>query len=161
MNMLKDINWIALALCVAGVLALGTLSGLANVGSIEGWYAALKKPVFSPPNYVFGPVWTLLYILLGVGLYLIISAPGASARTTALTVFAIQLFLNLSWSFLFFYLRLPGVAFVEILVLWVCILLMIVTFFRVSPMAAYLQIPYLLWVTFASVLNGSIWYLNR
>jgi benzodiazapine receptor len=159
--MLKDINWISLALCVAAILALGTLSGLANVVSIEGWYAALKKPVFSPPNYIFAPVWTFLYVLLGVGLYLIISASETPARTTALIVFGVQLLLNLSWSFLFFFLRLPGVAFIEIIAIWISVLLMIAAFFRVSPAAAYLQIPYLLWVTFASVLNGSIWYLNR
>lgn len=159
--MLKNINWISLALCVAGVLALGTLSGLANVVSIEGWYAALKKPVFNPPDEVFAPVWTFLYALMGVGLYLIVSAPDTSARTIALIVFGVQLLLNLSWSFLFFFLRLPGVAFVEIIAVWISILLMIAVFRKVSPTAAYLQIPYFLWVTFASVLNGSLWYLNR
>jgi tryptophan-rich sensory protein len=157
----KEINWISLAVCVIGVLAIGSLSGLANVGSIEGWYAALKKPSFSPPNCLFGPVWTLLYILLGVGLYLVFSAPQASARTTALIVFGVQLLLNFSWSFLFFYFKVPGVAFAEIIVLWCCIVLMIDFFFRVSATAAYLQIPYLLWVSFASVLNGSVWYLNK
>jgi benzodiazapine receptor len=159
--MTNQINWISLVLCVIGVLAIGTLSGLANLGTIEGWYAALKKPVFSPPKYLLGPVWTFLYILLGVGLYLILSAPQTSARTTALIVFGIQLLLNFSWSFLFFYFKMPGVAFAEIIILWVCILLMIVVFFRVSAAAAYLQIPYLLWVSFASALNGSVWYLNR
>lgn len=159
--MLKKIHWIPLVLCVVGVLAVGSLSGLANAGSIEGWYATLKKPAFNPPNYVFGPVWTGLYLLLGVSLYRIVEAPPETARKTAMIVFGVQLFLNFSWSFLFFYFRLPGVAFAEILLLWVSILTMIVTFFRISPAAAYLQVPYLLWVGFASVLNGTIWYLNR
>lgn len=159
-TMPKEIHWIPLALCIVGVLAVGSLSGLANSGSIEGWYSTLKKPPFNPPNYIFGPVWTVLYILLGAGLYLIVSSPQAPTRTTALIVFGVQLLLNFSWSFLFFYFKLPGTAFVEILILWAAILTMIVAFFRVSPAAAYLQIPYLLWVSFASILNGSVWYLN-
>lgn len=159
--MTGEIRWGMLAICVAGVLAVGILSGLANVGNIEGWYAGLAKPSFNPRNGIFGPVWTALYILLGAGLYLVMAAPKTAVRKTALIVFAVQMVLNFFWSYLFFYFRLPGVAFVEILILWVCIVALIVTFFRVSAAAAFLQIPYLLWVSFASVLNGSIWYLNR
>ncbi len=158
--MTKKIRWGTLAVCVVGVLAVGTLSGLANVENIEGWYAGLTKPAFNPPNYIFGPVWTALYVLLGVGLYLVIATPESAVRKTALIVFAVQMLLNFSWSYLFFYFKLPGVAFAEILILWVSIAMMIVVFFRVSAAAATLQIPYLLWVSFASVLNGSIWYLN-
>jgi len=159
--LLKEINWILLAVCIVSVVLIGSLSGLANVGSITGWFVNLKKPVFNPPNYLFGPVWTLLYILLGISFYLILRTPDTGLRTMAFIVFGIQLLLNFSWSFLFFYFKWPFVAFVEITILWLFIVIMIFTFYRNSPLAAYLQIPYLLWVSFATILNGSIWYLNR
>jgi tryptophan-rich sensory protein len=98
---------------------------------------------------------------MGISLYLVLRMPASAMKTTAITVFAVQLALNFSWSFLFFYFRLPGMAFIEILAMWGVILWMILAFLKVSPVAAWLNIPYLLWVSFATVLNGSIWYLNR
>lgn len=158
---MKEINWISLIACVGGILLIGTISGLANAGSINGWFSTLNKPSFNPPNYLFGPVWTTLYILMGISLYLILQSPKTDSRNTALIIFAFQMALNFSWSFLFFYFKWPGIAFIEIIVMWVAIIIMILTFYRISNTAAYLQIPYLLWVSFASILNGCIWYLNK
>lgn len=159
--MIKDINWLLLGGCIVAMLLIGSLSGLANTVSITGWYANLKKPSFNAPNYLFGPVWTVLYILMGISIYMILRTPNSGLRTMAIIIFSIQLLLNFSWSFLFFYFKWPLVAFVEIIVLWLFIVLMIFSFYKQSALAAYLQIPYLLWVSFASVLNGSIWYLNK
>lgn len=158
---MKEINWISLIACVGGILLIGTISGLANAGSINGWFSTLNKPSFNPPNYLFGPVWTTLYILMGISLYLILQSPKTDSRNTALIIFAFQMALNFSWSFLFFYFKWPGIAFIEIIVMWVAIIIMILTFYRISNTAAYLQLPYLLWVSFASILNGTIWYLNK
>ena len=158
---MKDINWPSFLVCIGGILLIGTLSGLANAGSINGWFSTLNKPSFNPPNYLFGPVWTALYILMGISLYLILQTPKAEIRNTALIIFTIQMILNFSWSFLFFYFKWPGIAFVDIILMWISIVVMIFTFYRISATAAYLQVPYLLWVSFASVLNGAIWYLNK
>lgn len=146
--------------CLAIPLAVGGISGFATVTGIDTWYSTINKPSFNPPNWLFAPVWTTLYALMGIGLFLVWRSPESQDRKNALTIFGIQLFLNFCWSFLFFYFESPGIAFMEILVLWVSILMMIFFFRKVSPTAAYLQIPYLLWVSFASVLNASIWWLN-
>jgi len=158
---MSNIKWLTLAACIAGVLLIGFLSGIATSSGMQGWYDTIVKPSFNPPSWVFGPAWTLLYILMGIGLYLILQTPRSDARTTALIIFGIQLTLNFAWSFLFFYFHRPGIALIEIITLWVFILLMIFRFQKLSPAAAYLQIPYLLWVSFASVLNAALWYLNR
>jgi len=158
---MKNLKWLLLIGCIAFVLIIGSLSGLANAGRIEGGYEGLKKPIFNPPNYLFGPVWTVLYILMGISLYLVIKSPVSDLRTTALIIFGIQLLLNFVWTFLFFYFRMPGVAFAEILTLWIFIIWMIFAFFRISHAAAYFNIPYFLWVSFATVLNGFIWLLNK
>ncbi|GAB3658095.1 TspO/MBR family protein [Echinicola sediminis] len=155
-----DINWLKLLGCVLGVIVLGSISGLANMGNIETWYAGLEKPDFNPPNSIFGPVWTLLYGLMGLGLYIILSSPKSKERSQALRLFFIQLFFNFCWSFIFFYFHQPGLAAIEIIVLWGLILMMIQRFYRVNKAAAYLQLPYILWVSFAAVLNISIWWLN-
>ena len=159
--MIKEINWTSLIICITIPLVAGTLSGLANANSISTWYSTLNKPSFNPPNYLFGPVWTILYILMGISLYLIVSTTKSDLRTTALIIFGVQLFLNFIWSFLFFYFQSPLAALVVIIALLIGIVLMILYFFKLSHTAAYLQIPYLLWVSFATVLNGAVWYLNR
>ncbi|HEX5624847.1 MAG TPA: TspO/MBR family protein [Saprospiraceae bacterium] len=156
----QKIRWKTLMYCVVGVLITGMISGIATADSISGWYAGLNKPVFNPPNWIFGPVWSLLYILMGVSLYLIWIQGNTPRRREALYLFFIQLALNFAWSFLFFYFQSPGWALLEIGVLWFFISWMILTFWGVYPPAAYLQIPYFLWVGFASLLNASIWYLN-
>jgi len=151
---------ISFFICLFIPLAVGALSAFATAAAVSDWYVNLLKPSFNPPSYLFGRVWTVLYILMGISLFLIWHAPKGEFRSHALKIFAIQMGLNFLWSFLFFKFRLTGIAFLEIIVLWMFIILMIRSFFRVNKTAAALQIPYLLWVTFAAILNGSIWFLN-
>jgi translocator protein len=146
--------------CLLVPLAVGGISGYATASSIHGWYEHLIKPSFNPPNYLFGPVWTLLYTLMGVALFIILNSPKSDARTQAVKIFAIQLILNFFWSFLFFKFNLLGIALIEIILMLLSIGTMIKYFSRVNKLAAYLQIPYLLWVSFATMLNGAIWMLN-
>ena len=150
----------SLLICLMLPLIIGGISGYATSSSIQGWYETLHKPAFNPPNYLFGPVWTFLYILMGVSLFLIWSRGKGTNRTEALIVFAVQLTLNFLWSFLFFKFNLIGIALLDILMILISIVLMIMFFSRISKISAYLQIPYLLWVTFATILNGAIWLLN-
>jgi len=152
--------FITLLICLLIPLAIGGISGFATATSITDWYVALIKPSFNPPNYLFAPVWTTLYALMGISLFIIWRSPTGRMRNNALVIFAVQITLNFFWSFLFFKFKLPGVALIEIVLLWTSILMMIIFFKRVSKLAAFLQIPYLLWVSFASVLNAAIWFLN-
>ena len=149
-----------LLICLLLPLIVGGISGYATASGIQEWYVTLHKPSFNPPNYLFGPVWTFLYFLMGISVFIIWRSNLGMKRADALKIFSIQLTLNFLWSFLFFKFKLIGVAFAEILLIWLTIVLMIVVFRRVNKVAAYLQIPYLLWVTFASILNGAIWLLN-
>lgn len=140
------------------------LGSVVTVPAISSWYAGLVKPSLSAPNWVFGSVWTTLFFLMGVSLYLILSVPRGGKigreRKQAIAVFGVQLFLNTLWSFLFFGFHNPALAFLEIIVLWVAIAATIVCFYRLSRWAAYLLVPYILWVSFASYLNYAIWMLN-
>jgi benzodiazapine receptor len=151
---------IKLILCIALTLSIGAISGIATASGINNWYVTLNKPLFNPPNYLFGPVWALLYVLMGISFYLILQSKNPILKKRAIIIFFIQLFLNFCWSFLFFKFQLVGVALFEIISIWVSIIIMIVVFYKISRVASYLQIPYLLWVSFASVLNASIWMLN-
>jgi tryptophan-rich sensory protein len=147
----------AVGLCEAA----GGAAGALTAESVSTWYPTLRKPSYTPPGWVFGPVWTLLYLLMGVALFLVWRGRATDGRVRgALGVFALQLALNVIWSLLFFRLRSPGSALVEILALWAAILLTVLAFGRVSRTAALLLVPYLLWVSFAAVLNLSIWRLN-
>ena len=129
--------------------------------SVTTWYPTLKKPSFTPPSWVFGPVWTTLYLLMGVSLYLIRTrGTAAGAPGVAGKLFMLQLLLNALWSFIFFGLRSPGWALVEIVGLWAALMLTIRAVARVSRPAAVLLVPYLLWTSFALVLNAAIWRLN-
>lgn len=141
-------------------MAIGSISGIATAAGIKSWYLTLNKPFFNPPNYLFGPVWTLLYLLMGISIYLILQTPKTDMRKKAIIIFCVQLGLNFIWSFLFFKFQRVGIAFIEILLIWASILTMILTFYKLNKTAALLQIPYLLWVSFASILNGAIWWLN-
>ena len=129
--------------------------------AIPTWYQTLNMPFFSPPNWIFGPVWTILYALMGVSLYQVWIVKGKSNTVSyALRVFGVQLFLNFAWSILFFGLRNPLFAFVEIVSLWIMIAYTMKVFYPLSKTAAYLLVPYILWVSFASILNLSIVLLN-
>lgn len=149
-----------LILCLLAPLAVGAISGIATASNINSWYIHLNKPSFNPPNYLFGPVWTTLYTLMGISFFMVLQKTETPQRTAAIRIFWIQLALNFAWSFLFFQFHLLGLAFIEILMMWTCIILMIKNFYSINKTAAILQVPYLLWVSFASLLNASLWYLN-
>jgi benzodiazapine receptor len=140
----------------------GIIGALFTMPSIRTWFEALNKPPFRPPNAVFGPVWTALFLLMGISLFLVwhkgLDSQGVK---TAMLVFSGHLVLNIGWSILFFGLRSPGLAFFEIVILWAAILLTMFLFNRVSAVSAILLLPYVLWVSFAAVLNFTIWRLNR
>lgn len=148
-----------LALCMAICLGAAALGGLLTNLSLGDWYAALAKPTWTPPNWLFGPVWTLLFIGMAVAAWLVWSG-GSPRRLIPLGLFAAQLFLNVSWSALFFGLRNPSLAFADVVLLWLAILATILSFTRVSYAAAALLMPYLAWVTYAAVLNAAIWRMN-
>jgi len=130
--------------------------------SVSTWYADLAKPSFNPPDWIFGVVWPILYVMMGVAAFLI-SNKGISSKQTkvALGLFVFQLILNGLWTPIFFGLHMMGLALAEIILLWVAILVTIFAFWRISKPATYLLIPYILWVSFAVVLNASLWHLNR
>lgn len=141
-------------------VGVGAIGGLFTADAVPEWFNSLNKPWFSPPNWLFGPVWTTLYLLMGISLYIIWKQPRSKARNTALLVFILQLVLNFGWTFLFFYFQQIGSALVEIIVLWISILIMIVLFYRIKPLAAFINIPYLLWVSFATLLTAAYYSLN-
>lgn len=140
----------------------GLIGSIFTFSAIPTWYVFLNKPSFSPPNWIFGPVWTLLYTLMGIAAY-IIWKRGAKNKTVrgALALFGFHLILNSLWSIIFFGAHALFPAFVEILILWSTIIILILKFYRIEKTAAYLLLPYLAWVSFASVLNFSVWFLNR
>ncbi len=152
---------IKLILCIAIPLIVGAISGIATASNIPTWYVTLNKPSFNPPNYLFAPVWTTLYVLMGISFFMILQSRPSTLKMQAIKAFVIQLFLNFCWSFLFFQFHTLGIALIEIIVLLCCILWMIFSFYKINKTAALLNIPYLLWVSFASVLNASIYMLNN
>ncbi|MBS7645771.1 tryptophan-rich sensory protein [Candidatus Bathyarchaeota archaeon] len=140
---------------------VGVIGSIFTSSSISTWYPSLVKPAFTPPNWVFAPVWTILYLLMGLSLFLILIKGGEKGRLKpALSIFAVQLFLNGLWSYLFFGLRNPLYGLVGIILLWVTILITIVEASKISRLAAVLLIPYLAWVTIAATLNFYLWRLN-
>lgn len=141
----------------------GILGSLFNSISIQEWYGSLNFPSFAPPNWVFGPVWTILFIMMGIALYLVWNSHkwfGKKEKRNALWFFGVQLVLNVLWSGLFFGIRCPGCALFEIIILWLFIGLTIIKFYKISKPSAYLLIPYWVWVTFATVLNFAFVILN-
>lgn len=157
---MKTRDFFKLIVSVLFPLSLGAFAGMFTAKTVPVWYAALNRPSFNPPGNLFGPVWTVLYILLGISLFLIWKQEKSKERNLAILVFFIQLSLNFAWSFIFFYFNNIGLALAEILLLWVSIIAMLIQFYKIKPLAAYLNIPYLLWVSFASVLNASYYMLN-
>lgn len=144
---------VALALCFAAA----ALGGLLTREGVATWYPGIAKPDWTPPGWVFGPVWSVLYAAMAVAAWLVWRS---ASKRLPLVLFAIQLALNVTWSGLFFALRQPGWAFAEILVLWLAILATTASFYKGSKTAFWLMAPYLAWVTFAAVLNAAIWRLN-
>jgi translocator protein len=152
--------WLGLVAWLAICFAAAAIGSAVTAPNIDNWYAQLAKPAWNPPNWVFGPVWTILYILMAVAAWLVWKRHGLAGARTALAVFIIQLVLNAAWSWIFFGLHRPGVAFFEVLGLAAAILATMILFFRRSVLAGVLLVPYFLWVSFASVLNFAIWKLN-
>lgn len=153
--------WIPkLVISVVGCVFFGFLVGFFTAP--DAWFAALQKPSWQPPNWLFGPVWSVLYIMIGVSLALIWHSKPATAerKTSALIVFAIQFALNLAWSFIFFRFQQIGLALAEIILLLISIVLTMRAFYPIDKRTAYLLVPYLLWVSFATVLNATLWMLN-
>lgn len=146
--------------CILLTMSIGGLSGYATIEGVSGWYTTLHKPSFNPPNYLFGPVWSLLYLLMGVSLFLILRADKSASRGKSIAAFIIQLVLNFFWSIIFFRFHAVGLALVEILLMWSSILWMIVAMYRVNKPAGLLQLPYIFWVSFATLLNTAIYLLN-
>lgn len=138
----------------------GVIGSIFTAESVETWYSTIEKPFWNPPNWVFGPVWTLLYVFMGIAAYLIWRNREKSGAKLALVFYGVQLFLNTLWSILFFGLQNPSLAFIEIVILLVFILITIILFWRISRLAALLLVPYIAWVFFATVLNFSIMQLN-
>jgi tryptophan-rich sensory protein len=133
------------------------IGGLFTARSVSTWYVTLIKPSFNPPSWVFGPVWTILYLMMGIALYLVWIK---KKEVKAFIAFGTQMFLNVLWSVLFFGLQKPLYAFVEIILLWIAILFTIIYFYRINKTSAYLLIPYISWVSFAAFLNFFIYILN-
>ncbi|QDT37651.1 TspO/MBR family protein [Stratiformator vulcanicus] len=158
--MKKSVRWIGLVFFILLCLGAGSLGAIATTPEIAGWYQTLEKPSWNPPNSVFGPVWTTLFVMMAVAAWLVWKPKGFRSAAIQLTLFAIQLLLNVAWSWIFFGMHQPGWAFIEIIVLWATILATAVTFFGRSMMAGWLMMPYLAWVSFAAVLNFTIWQLN-
>ena len=142
-------------------LAVGSLAGYFTASSVNGWYTTLVKPSFNPPNWLFAPVWTSLYIMMGIAFYLIWKKEANDVvKSTAVTLYIVQLALNFLWSFVFFYAQQPGWALVNIILMWIFIYLTILWFGKISSLSAWLLVPYICWVSFATVLNFAIWKLN-
>jgi translocator protein len=153
-------DWLVLGGLLVLVFAVAGVGGFFNSMGMPEWYASLEKPAFQPPSWIFGPVWTLLYIMMAAAAWLVWKDAGFHGASAALTLWGVQLALNLAWSGIFFALQEPGWALVEIVILWVAILATIILFFRHSSLAGWLMVPYLLWVSFATALNAAIWRLN-
>jgi tryptophan-rich sensory protein len=178
-------NILLLVLFIGLCILAGLIGSFFTASAIPTWYASLNKPLFNPPNYLSGPVWTVLYIMMGISLFFVFAKYRSrkerleinikkwknnqkamllkkkiSFAKAAIVIFAVQLVLNTLWSIIFFGLKMPGFAFFEIVLMWVFIFATIIMFYKVSKPAAYFLIPYLCWVSFATVLNYLIWVLN-
>ncbi len=158
--MTERMRWIGLGLWLAVCLGAGAVGAAFTTPEIDGWYRTIAKPSFNPPDYVFGPVWTMLYICMAIAAWQVWKPAGFTGTKIPLGLFGLQIALNVGWSWIFFGLHQPGWAFLEILVLWLAIAATTLSFFRFSTLGGWLLIPYLAWVGFAAVLNFAIWRLN-
>ncbi len=142
---------------------IGASGSIFTIPNIPTWYAQLVKPFFSPPNWLFALVWTTLFFLMGVALYLVLENNNKKLikqKNIAIIIFSIQFFFNVLWSYLFFGLRSPLLGFVGIIILWISIIATIISFYKISKKSAYLLVPYLLWVSFAAILNFTVLIMN-
>lgn len=151
-------QWLVLAGFILLCVTTGMIGGLVTAPSIENWYRTIAKPDWTPPNWLFGPVWTVLFIMMGVAAWLVWKTRDRIAP--AMMLFGVQLALNLGWSLLFFGARSPGLALIEVVLLWGSVLLTMLAFFGRQRTAGWLFVPYLAWVSFAAILNFAIWSMN-
>ena len=158
---MKVIDILKLAASVILCQMAGFLGSLFTIPAIPTWYATLKKPFFTPPDWIFSPVWISLFILMGISFFFVWRKSGHPQFKPALIFFFVQLILNVLWSIFFFGLRSPLLGLVDIVLLWIAILITIQNFLKISKFAGVLLTPYLLWVSFAMLLNFSLWILNR
>ncbi|HLD92050.1 MAG TPA: TspO/MBR family protein [Patescibacteria group bacterium] len=156
---MKIKSWTKLILSILLAQSAGAIGSFFTISAIPTWYALLNKPVFSPPNWLFGPVWTILYTMIGISFYKI-WINYKKENSWAIKFFLFHLFLNSIWSIIFFGIKNLGLAFFEIIIMWLTIIYMIIKFKTINKWASYLLIPYLFWVSFASILNFSVWRLN-
>ena len=154
-------NIFKLVICLVLTIGLGGAGGFFTVKEIASWYVTLHKPNFNPPNYLFGPAWSVLYVLMGISLYIIWKQPPSAQRKQAITIFLIQFTLNIIWSFIFFNQHQILWALADIIAMWLLILLTIFSFAKLNKTAAWLLVPYISWVSFATLLNAAIWMLNN
>jgi len=153
--------YIKIVICTAICMLAGFASGALTADSIQNWYSTLNKPFFNPPNWIFAPVWTILYILIGIAVAMIWhKGLNSNGVKIALGLFISQFILNLLWSPFFFNLQAPTIALIIIIILWFLIIITIMNFNKIDKIAGRLMIPYLIWVSFATILNGAIVYLN-
>jgi translocator protein len=160
-NSMKGRRYLALLGFILACNAAGSVGTIATYPNIPGWYASLEKPFFTPPNWLFGPVWTALFTLMGISLFLVWRKTGFHRKgSAALNLFIVQMALNVIWSFLFFGMRSPLYGLVGIMALWVAIFFTMQKFRRIDMRAYYLLLPYITWVSIAAALNFSVWILN-
>lgn len=157
---MKRINWGLLAISIFTPFTAGILGSAFTTPAVQSWYQTIYRPTWNPPSWLFGPVWTLLYILMGVALYLVWSKKQTKGKNLAMSIFLVQLILNAFWSVIFFGLGNFWFAFVEIVFLWLFIVLTIAQFWKINKTASLLLLPYILWVSFAAFLNFTIATLN-
>jgi benzodiazapine receptor len=155
-------NIVQLLGCISFCLFIGGLGGLATTEEVNTWYLLINKPEWNPPNWVFAPVWTTLYALMGAALYLVWQQQNVKPihKKIGIAIFIVQLLLNFLWSFIFFKWHAMGWAVIEIAFLWLAIVLTIVMFYKVQKLAAWILLPYLAWVSFATFLTFTLWRLN-
>jgi translocator protein len=152
---------VVLGVFVAVCLGVAGLGSIFTVGSVRDWYPTLQKPSWNPPSWLFGPVWTILYLMMAIAAWLVWRRRELFSVNSALALFVFQLILNVAWSPLFFGLKNPLAGLLDIVPLWAAILATLISFWKISPAAGVLLVPYWLWVSFATALNFTIWKLNR
>jgi len=150
-----------LILCLAACSAAVAVGSVGTAAGLKEWYRGIAKPSWTPPNAVFGPVWTALYLMMAVAAWRVWAREGFTKARLPLAVFFVHLAVNAAWTVFFFGMRSPGLALADILVLWVLIVLLIALFWRHSRLASLLLVPYFLWVSFATALNAAIFWMNR
>ncbi len=158
---MKQIDWKKLIFWVGLAEGIGLLAGLLSMDGMKIYSEAVAQPPLSPPMWLFPVVWVILYALMGIGAYLVSETPPSTIRSKGLNLMIAQLIVNFFWPLFFFNLQAYGFSLVWLVFLWALVLWMILEFRKISPLSAWLQVPYLLWLTFAAYLNAGVWYLNR